>query len=695
MNLQPSEGTTTKSFENTQRTVSIIPLGGGQNVDGGSTTVEPKVETIITESNTEVPLEATTVLSETTLKEIISTTIPSATETTQQSSSSIIPAIVESEGISATQSTIEPINEVTPNQPIIPVVVIGDSEKVATTPSGDDITKVPSTKTNQESPTTLINSIAQEDSATTLIVTAQASDVEATTVQNSETTTEKEGITILTTDAPTTPVSLETTTDVIDKAVSKVQALAEKAGDLLKQEKEFSTTQIPVTDDSTNMAETTKTIVVENEGTTIMASVTEVNTLLAAATSDSKNKIVISPSDSEKETIQTTLESAEALSTSASPERTAASEITEKVEATTKSAEQETAILSTVTSDSVSTTQEPITITEKRTESPLPITVSQPESITGETTPTESTTVLSETVSTIGATKTAEQTTTEASLDNKAPIVVLPENVSTVSPETATIQENEKTSEIPVKESNEEITTTFIPTTTDVIDKAVSKVQAIVAAAGKELKGETTILPSEDEASETTIVPLSEVKNESIPVIIDKVIEKVDEIVKENAAATTTSSDMLTESVTETTTVEEIVTTAPLEGTGKIAVTNVEVSATTVSSTSEQPEIKITDSTTLLSEQSSSTKNPASIVLEKVEALNEASATEKVEENVDLTTTISPSTNIQTTMVTETPLEQSTTTDSPTRKVTEAVVLLSSSETGSTVESTTVNAKVT
>uniref|UniRef100_A0A914Y745 Uncharacterized protein n=1 Tax=Panagrolaimus superbus TaxID=310955 RepID=A0A914Y745_9BILA len=92
---------------------------------------------------------------------------------------------------------------------------------------------------------------------------------------------------------------------------------------------------------------------------------------------------------------------------------------------------------------------------------------------------------------------------------------------------------------------------------------------------------------------------------------------------------------MSTGSVTETTSVEEIVTTTLLEATEKIAVTNVEVSATTVSSTSEQPEIKIiTDSTTLLSEQSSSTKNPASIVLEKVDALNEAT-----EKNAEIVTT--------------------------------------------------------
>uniref|UniRef100_A0A914PH85 Uncharacterized protein n=1 Tax=Panagrolaimus davidi TaxID=227884 RepID=A0A914PH85_9BILA len=121
------------------------------------------------------------------------------------------------------------------------------------------------------------------------------------------------------------------------------------------------------------------------------------------------------------------------------------------------------------------------------------------------------------------------------------------ENVSSVKPfDTSASQAPEsdistQKTTVPGTENAEESATTFIVPTTDAIDKAVSKVQAIVAEAGKELKGETTILPSEDNASETTIIPLTDVKNESIPVIIDKVIEKVDEIVKENAAESTTA----------------------------------------------------------------------------------------------------------------------------------------------------------
>uniref|UniRef100_A0AC34GKN3 Uncharacterized protein n=1 Tax=Panagrolaimus sp. ES5 TaxID=591445 RepID=A0AC34GKN3_9BILA len=190
-------------------------------------------------------------------------------------------------------------------------------------------------------------------------------------------------------------------------------------------------------------------------------------------------------------------------------------------------AEQETTILQAAISDSPPKTQEASTIAveTKVTESP----VAQTES---------------------GIVETTEQTTTKS--DDKAPIVVLSE--TTLTPEPTTISEKIVTSTLPVKTTDSQnglqSSTEFIPTTTDVIDKAVSKVQAIVAAAGKELKGETTILPSEDNASETTIVPLSEVKNESIPVIIDRVIEKVDEIVKENGA-TTTSSNMQTETVTD------------------------------------------------------------------------------------------------------------------------------------------------
>uniref|UniRef100_A0AC34GPQ2 Uncharacterized protein n=1 Tax=Panagrolaimus sp. ES5 TaxID=591445 RepID=A0AC34GPQ2_9BILA len=131
--IQPSEAiiaeaTTIVSLESDQSVASIAPLGEDQIIVGGSTTVEPKVESIVVESASTIPSlsEGVTEIPVTTVKIHEETTINARQET-------IVPVVlINAEAAKSTQTTLIPEN-VSTATPVAIIVSEGATTAAAET----------------------------------------------------------------------------------------------------------------------------------------------------------------------------------------------------------------------------------------------------------------------------------------------------------------------------------------------------------------------------------------------------------------------------------------------------------------------------------------------------------------------------------------------------------------------------------